>query len=142
MIIPDVNLLVYAHNAAAPLHAPARQWWEDLVNAEQPIGVPWAVAFGFLRLVTHPSVLAEPLSALEALAYVRGWAEQSSVAVIEPGYRHLTIVEGLFAATGVAAGLTTDTHLAALAIEHQAELHSNDADFARFPGLRWKNPLR
>lgn len=142
MIIPDVNLLVYAHNAAAPLHAPARRWWEDLVNGEQPIGLPWAVAFGFIRLVTHPSVLAEPLAALEALAYVRGWAELASVTVVEPGYRHLAIVERLFAATGVAASLTTDTHLAALAIEHQAELHSNDADFARFPGLRWKNPLR
>ncbi|MBX3126120.1 MAG: type II toxin-antitoxin system VapC family toxin [Polyangiaceae bacterium] len=142
MIIPDVNLLVYAYNFAAPLHVPARQWWEDSVNREQPVGLPWAVVFGFIRLVTHPSVLAQPLSGLEALGYVRGWTEQSSVAIVEPGPRHLTIVEGLFRATGVAASLTTDTHLAALAIEHQAELHSNDADFARFPGLRWKNPLR
>lgn len=142
MIIPDVNLLVYAHNSAAPLHAASRRWWEDLINREQPIGLPWVVALGFLRLVTHPSVLSEPLSPLDALAHVREWLAQSSVGILEPGPGHLTIVETLFVATGVAASLTTDTHLAALAIEHQAELHSNDTDFGRFPGLRWKNPLR
>lgn len=141
MIIPDVNLLVYAHNAAAQHHVAARRWWEDLLNRELPVGLPWAVAFGFVRLVTHPSVLEAPLGPLDALAHVRSWAAQPSVAIVEPGPRHLAIVEQLFSATGVAAGLTTDTHLAALAIEHQAELHSNDMDFRRFPGLRWHNPL-
>ncbi|MBI2894142.1 MAG: type II toxin-antitoxin system VapC family toxin [Deltaproteobacteria bacterium] len=141
MIVPDVNLLVYAHNSAAPLHQDARSWWEDLVNSEQPVALPWAVVFGFIRLVTHRSVLVEPLAPSEALAHVRSWTEQGSIGVLEPGPRHLTIVEGLFKATGVAGSLTTDTHLAALAIEHQAELHSNDADFGRFPGLRWRNPL-
>lgn len=141
MIIPDVNLLVYAHNTAAPHHAEARRWWEDLLNQELPVGLPWAVAFGFIRLVTHPSVLEAPLAPLDALARVQSWAARSPVAIVEPGSRHLAIVEQLFSATGVAAGLTTDTHLAALAIEHQAELHSNDMDFRRFPGLRWHNPL-
>jgi toxin-antitoxin system PIN domain toxin len=140
MIIPDVNLLVYAYNRAAPLHEPARRWWEELINREQPIGLPWAVVFGFIRLVTHPSVLVDPLSPLDALVHVDSWLEQSSVRPLEPGPRHLAIVRQLLAATGVAGSLTTDTHLAALAIEHQAELHSNDVDFARFPGLRWHNP--
>jgi toxin-antitoxin system PIN domain toxin len=141
MIIVDANLLVYAHNRAAALHESARQWWEGLITRQQPIGLPWAVAFGFIRLVTHPSVLQTPLAPLDAVARVRGWLDQPEVRIIEPGPRHLEIVEDLFRATGVAGSLTTDTHLAALAIEHQAELHSNDSDFGRFPGLRWINPL-
>lgn len=142
MIIPDINLLVYAHNSACPGHDRSRHWWEDLIRREQPIGLAWAVAFGFIRLVTHPSVLTDPLPPLEAVSCVRTWMDQPNVRIVEPGPRHLTIVEDLLGATGVAGSLTTDTHLAALAIEHQADLHSNDADFGRFPGLRWKNPLR
>jgi toxin-antitoxin system PIN domain toxin len=141
MIIADVNLLVYAHNRAAPLHERARQWWEALITRQHPVGLPWAVAFGFVRLVTHASVLETPLPPLEALARVRGWLAQPEVRIVEPGPRHLDIVEDLFRATGVAGSLTTDTHLAALAIEHQADLCSNDSDFGRFPGLRWVNPL-
>ena len=142
MIIADVNLLVYAHNRAAPLHERARSWWEQLMTRQQPIGLPWAVAFGFVRLVTHPSILTAPLRPLDAWARVRRWLDQPEVRVVEPGPRHLDVVEDLLRATGVAGSLTTDTHLAALAIEYQAELHSNDADFGRFPGLRWVNPLR
>jgi len=141
LIVVDVNLLVYAHNTAAPLHGRARKWWEDLIDRQQPIGLPWAVAFGFVRLVTHAAVLVDPLPPLDAVARVRGWLAQPEVRVVEPGPRHLAIVEDLFRATGVGGNLTTDTHLAAIAIEHQAELHSNDTDFGRFPGLRWVNPL-
>lgn len=142
MIVPDVNLLLYVHNAAVVQHAKALAWWTDLLKREQPIGVPWAVVFGFMRIVTHPAVLQKPLAPERALTYVRGWLDREHVRILEPGPRHLDIVAQLFAATGVAARLTTDTHLAALAIEHQAQLHSNDADFARFPGLRHYNPLR
>lgn len=141
MILADVNLLVYAHNEATPLHARARAWWEDLITRQQPIGIAWAVAFGFVRLVTHPAVLVSPLLPVDAIARVRGWLAQPEIRVVEPGPRHIGIVEELFRATGVGGSLTTDTHLAALAIEHQADLHSNDTDFRRFPGLRWVNPL-
>jgi toxin-antitoxin system PIN domain toxin len=141
MIIPDVNLLVYAHNRAAAGHERARAWWEDLVDREQPIGLAWAVMLGFVRLVTHPSVLVRPLAPVAALGHVRRWLDQESVRIVEPGPRHMDLLRALFQSTGVAGSLTTDTHLAALAIEHQAELHSNDADFARFPGLRWRNPI-
>jgi len=141
MIIPDVNLLVYAHNRAAAAHERARVWWQELVDRERTVALPWAVTIGFVRLVTHPSVLVAPLAPLDALAYVRGWLELPSVRVVEPGSRHLEVLAELFGSTGVGGSLTTDTHLAALAIEHQAELHSNDADFGRFPGLRWRNPL-
>ncbi|MGH7802944.1 MAG: type II toxin-antitoxin system VapC family toxin [Candidatus Binatia bacterium] len=141
MIVPDINLLVYAHNEAAPLHGRARAWWEDLMSREMPIGLPWAVVFGFVRLVTHPAVLESPVPATEALERAESWLQQPNVETLEPGPRHLRIVHELFEATGLAAGLTTDTHIAAIAIEHQAEIHSNDADFGRFPGLRWSNPL-
>lgn len=142
MILPDVNLLIYAHNESVAQHPRARAWWVDLLEREQPVGVPWAVALGFVRLVTHPRVLTAPLSPNTALAIVEGWLAQPAVSVLEPGPRHLTILARLFEVTGVAASLTTDAHLAALAIEHQAELCSNDLDFARFPGLRWRNPLK
>jgi uncharacterized protein len=142
LIIPDINLLVYAHNAAAPLHSSARQWWEELVMSEQPIGMPWAVSLGFIRLVTHPAVLTEPLEATDATGRVAAWFEQPSVQPLDPGPRHFSILLDLFRVTRVAASLTTDAHIAAIAIEHQCEVHSNDSDFDRFPGLRWRNPLR
>jgi toxin-antitoxin system PIN domain toxin len=141
MILPDVNLLIYAHNEAAPLHGRARRWWESSLSSEIAVALPWAVIFGFVRLTTHPSVLENPLTPEQALQFVDGWLERRVTEILEPGPRHLEIVGRLFRATGVAANLTTDTHLAALAIEHQCEIHSNDTDFARFPGLRWENPV-
>lgn len=142
MIIPDINLLIHAHNTEAPHHAVACAWWSDLLTRQRTVAIPWAVIFGFVRLVTHPRVLEMPLSADEALDRVDGWLGCPGVIVLDPGPRHLQICRGLFAALGVAGSLTTDVHLAALAIEHQAELHSNDADFRRFPGLRWHDPTR
>lgn len=141
MIIPDVNLLIYAYNEAAKLHGPARTWWEGLLTSERPLGLPWAVVFGFVRLTTHPAVLVNPLDPGTALEAVHSWLERDHMRILDPGPRHLQIAGDLFRETGVGGNLTTDTHLAAIAIEYQAELHSNDADFARFPGLRFTNPL-
>jgi toxin-antitoxin system PIN domain toxin len=141
VIIPDINLLVYAHNGAASPHRVARTWWEDLMAKEQVIALPWMIVFGFIRVVTHPAVLEEPLRPVAATEIVESWLEQSNVQILEPGPRHLEIVRGFFETTGVGGNLTTDTHLAALAVEHQCELHSNDSDFGRFQGLRWHNPL-
>lgn len=141
MIVPDINLLVFAYNAAAPRHDAARGWWEGLMTGRERIGIPWAVTIGFVRLVTHAAVLEHPLPPGAAMDRVRQWLTREHVQALDPGPRHLGILERLFESTGVGGNLTTDTHLAALAIEHQAELHSSDADFARFPGLRWHNPL-
>lgn len=141
MILPDVNLVVFAYNEAAPRHHVARAWWEKLMTGREALGIPWAVVIGFIRLVTHPAVLETPLPAVAAIARARQWFTREHVLTLDPGPRHLQILEDLLQATGVAANLTTDTHLAALAIEHQCELHSNDTDFGRFPGLRWHNPL-
>lgn len=141
VIIPDINLLVYAYNRRAPRHEVARRWWQDSVNSSVEIGLPWAVAIGYLRIMTHPRVLQEPIGAAAALADIRSWLSRPNVNPIEPGPRHIDILENQLAAAGIAASLTTDAHLAALAIEYQAELQSNDADFARFPGLKWVNPV-
>ena len=141
MILPDVNLLLYAHDEGSPGHARARRWWVDLAETAVPVGVPWAVAMAFVRIATNPRVQNVPLTPDRALDVVESWFQLDHVQVLEPGPRHLLIVRQLLQAAGVAANLTTDAHLAALAIEHQCELHSNDSDFARFPGLRWSNPL-
>lgn len=141
MILPDVNLLVYAYNADAPHHGAARVWWERCLGANEAVGLPWAVALGFVRVMTHRSVLSRPIDPRTALGHVRAWLDQPNVEIVEPGPRHLQILEDLLGALGIAGALTTDAHLAALAIERQAELHSNDVDFARFAGLRWCNPL-
>jgi toxin-antitoxin system PIN domain toxin len=141
LIIPDVNLLIYAYNRDARHHEGARSWWEGLLNTDERVGLPWAVGLGFVRLMTHPAVLVAPLEPRAAIRHVRHWLERPQVVVLEPGPRHLDTLESLLGRVGVGGNLTADAHLASLAIEHQAELHSNDTDFARFSGLRWRNPL-
>lgn len=142
MILPDINLLVYAYNSDAPGHLRAKSWWEACLSEDRSVGLPWAVLLGYLRLMTSRSVLVEPLSPEEATGHIRSWLERPQTQILVPGPRHLDLLDGLLRAARISGSLTTDAHLAALAIEHQAELHSNDADFARFPGLRWTNPLR
>ena len=142
MIIPDLNLLVYAYNGGAPNHARARTWWEGLLSGAAPVGLPWAVALGFVRLMTSRAVLLDPMPVGDAVARVSEWWGVENVAPLAPGPRHWPIFSSLLQTLGTGAHLVTDAHLAALAIEHQAELHSNDADFARFPGVRVVNPLR
>ena len=141
MIVPDINLLVYAFNDGAPHHGAARLWWEGLLNGAERVGVPWVVSTGFVRLMTHPRALTSPTSPTDAIAYVREWFRYPHVTPINPGAEHLQHLQRSLDAAGVGAGLVTDAHIAALAMEYQAELHSNDSDFSRFPGLRWRNPL-
>jgi hypothetical protein len=141
VILPDINLLLHAYNTDSPVHATARAWWEGLLNSAQPVGLSWAVILGFLRISTHRQVLASPLPVTAACAHVRAWLERPYVTPLDPGVRHAEILFGFLESLGTAGNLTTDAHLAALAVEHQAELHSTDADFGRFSGLRWRNPL-
>jgi uncharacterized protein len=141
MIVPDINLLVHAYNSDSRVHAAARRWWEQLLNGTRPVGLAWVTALGFIRLTTHRQVLANPLPAPAACARVRSWLAQPSVTILHPGTRHADVLFGLLETLGTGGNLTTDAHLAALCIEHQAELHSTDADFARFQGLRWVNPV-
>ena len=141
MILPDVNLLIYAHLAAFPEHARARRWWEDRLNGTGEIGVAAPALFGFIRLATSPRVFDRPLPVDRALETVAEWLARPHVHFIQPGPRHLDIAFRLLREVGTGANLTTDAQLAALAIEYRADLYSNDSDFGRFPGLRWVNPL-
>ena len=141
MIVPDVNLLIHAHNNDSRLHAAARAWWEELLSSTRPVGLAWVAVLGFVRIATHRQILERPLPVAAACAAARSWLAQPYVSVLHPGERHAEILFGLLETLGTAGNLTTDAHLAALAIEHQAELQSTDRDFGRFPGLRWENPL-
>ena len=141
MIVPDVNLLVYAYNDEAQFHEPARLWWEGAVNGTERVGVPWIVSTGFVRLMTHPRVLTRPVNATQAVDYVLERFAYPHVIPINPGDEHLTYLRRNLAAAGTGANLVTGSQIATLAMEYQAELHSNDTDFSRFPGLRWRNPL-
>ncbi len=141
MILPDINLLVYAYNSDAPAHGQARDWWEACLSETATVGLPWAVMLGYLRIMTSRSVLVNPFAPTAAIDHIRSWLERPQTEILQPGSRHLDLLSGLLRDSGASGRLTTDAHLAALAIEHQAELHSNDTDFCRFPGLRWRNPL-
>ncbi len=141
MIVPDINLLVYAYNDGAPYHTVARQWWEGLINGRERIGVPWVVSTGFVRLMTHARALTFPMLPSQAVDCVTEWFQYAHVTPVNPGVEHLMHFRRNLDAAGTAANLVTDAHIAALAIEYQAEVHSNDTDFSRFPGLRWHNPL-
>lgn len=141
MILPDINLLVYAHNEASRFHPAALRWWLDLMRGGRPVGLAWASVMGFVRIVTHPGIQSAPLRVEDALVITDSWFTRSNVQLLQPGTRHYGIFRSLLREVGTGANLVTDAHLAALAIEYQGELHSNDADFGRFPGLRWVNPI-
>ncbi|MCU0646779.1 MAG: type II toxin-antitoxin system VapC family toxin [Gemmatimonadaceae bacterium] len=141
MIIPDINLLVTAHATQMPQHAPAREWWRTLVASEEPVALPWVVLLGFVRLMSNRRLFTTPFTVEQATDVTRDWLALPSISVLEPGPLHLELYIGLARDAHASAELVTDLHLAALAIEHRCELHSNDADFGRFRGLRWRNPL-
>jgi uncharacterized protein len=141
MIVPDVNLLLYAHITAFAQHEAARGWWERAVANGQEIGLAAPVIYGFIRIGTNRRVFAEPMSVSNAVARVEEWLELPTARLLSPGPRHFEIAFRLLREIGTAANLTTDVQIAALALENQAEVLSSDMDFARFSGLRWNNPL-
>lgn len=141
MKVVDLNVLLYAVNRDSPRHDEAKAWLEATLSGDETVGLPWIVLMGFLRIATSRHVLPNPITIDQAVAVVDGWLAAAPVVALSPGDEHWTILSGLLAEAGSAGNLTTDTHLAALALEHGAELCSTDADFARFPRLRWVNPL-
>ena len=141
MKIVDANLLLYAVNEDAPQHAKAKAWFEGVLSATEPVGFEWTVLLAFLRLSTRTAIFPHPLRPDEALGLIGEWLAQPCAAVVHPAEGHLAVLRRLLAPLGAAGNLTTDAHLAAVALEHGAELCSCDGDFARFAGLRWINPL-
>lgn len=142
MKLPDVNLLIYAVDESSPHHAQARSWLEQTLSGTEEVGFAWLALLGFIRISTNPTAFGRALSPARAFEFVNSWLDQSVATVIHPTPQHVTTLRALLEPLGTAGNLTSDAHLAALAIEHGAELCSRDADFSRFPGLRWTDPLR
>ncbi|MBI3414802.1 MAG: type II toxin-antitoxin system VapC family toxin [Verrucomicrobia bacterium] len=142
MILVDANLLVYAHVASLPQHAPARAWLDARLNGTASVGLPWPSLLGFLRLVTNPRIFTKPERIATAWEQVQAWLACPSAWVPVPTERHQEVLGSLLTSSVTRANLIPDAHLAALAIEHGLTLCSSDGDFARFPGLHWENPLR
>jgi toxin-antitoxin system PIN domain toxin len=140
--LPDVNLLLYAIDEDSPRFEQAAPWVAGLFGGTETVALAWAVALAFVRLTTKSQVMAQPFSVDDALDVVDGWLARPNVVVVHPTDRHAAVLRELLAPFGTGGNLSTDAHLAALSIEHGAELCSSDADFSRFPGVRWHDPLR
>ncbi|MGD9138500.1 MAG: type II toxin-antitoxin system VapC family toxin [Desulfobacterales bacterium] len=141
MKVVDINLLIYAINKDTPHHSKAKKWLENSLSSDEPFGFAWIVILGFLRIVTNGRIMPMPLPAEVALATVDEWLQQPPSVTIAPSHQHWNIFKELLMPLGTAANLTSDAHLAALAIEHGARLYSTDNDFSRFQSLRWTNPI-
>lgn len=135
MKLPDLNILLHAVNTSSSDHAPARDWLEKAFNSRAGVGLSWAALLGFIRLATRRGILAKPMAVEDALAAVRDWLAAPGARVLHPTERHEPILSRLLIGAGTGGNLTTDAHLAALAIEHGATLASFDRDFERFAGL-------
>ena len=142
MILPDVNLLVYAYNASAPQHEKAANWWKELVRSGQPVGISWPVLQGFIRVLSGRHVVAVPYTCAEVFGVCEQWWEQANVGLLAPSRETYLIFRALVEKYDLAGGATTDALIASFALEHKAKLASNDADFLRFQELRVVNPLK
>lgn len=142
MILVDTNLLVYAWDGRAQQHEAARTWLDARLSESARVALPWESTLGFLRVVTNPRIYEHPASVARAWEQVREWLGCENVWIPAASEEHSVVLGGLLRELGGGAKLIPDAHLAALAIEHGLILCSTDGDFARFPGLRWMNPIR
>ena len=141
MKLLDLNLLIYAVNEDTAHHNTAKSWIETQFNGTESIGIPWIVILGFLRIMTNRKIFSTPLSEETAIELIDAWLQHPLITIPEPGANHWSLVKELILETGTAGNLTSDIHLAAIAIEHGAKLYTLDADFSRFRGLRWEKPF-
>lgn len=141
MIVPDINLLLYAYDLASPFHTKAAAWWQACLSGSETVGLAPVVVFGFVRIGTNARVFRDPLTPTEAAEHVRSWQTQPVVQILEPQEDHIAKVLELLEALGAAGNLVTDAQIAALTLDHGAVLHTADSDFLRFRGLRWLNPI-
>ena len=140
MNLVDANVLIYAVNESDPKHLAARTWLDDALNAPTVVGFSWTVLLAFLRLTTKVGLHPDPLTTTAALDIVDAWLAQPSSVVVEPTVRHPAVLRALLSEHGTGGNLTSDAHLAALAVEHGATVVTFDADFARFAGVPWRRP--
>jgi uncharacterized protein len=142
MILPDINVLVHAHNVDSAVHARARQWWDECLEGPEGIGLAWATLLGFIRLTTNRRIVTRPLAVGDVTLRIESWLDLPHVHLAHPSDTHFARLRAELERLGTAGNLTTDAHLAVLAMERGYVLCSTDADFARFPGLRWINPCQ
>ena len=138
MRLADTNLLVYAADKDSPHHMVSHRWLEDSLSNAPGLGLAWLSVIGFIRLTTHPELSVTPRTADEALSYVDDWLIHANCHILHPTVRHADILARLLLSVGTAGNLTNDAHLAALAIEHNAEIGTFDRDFKRFSGLKFQ----
>jgi uncharacterized protein len=141
VIVVDANLLLYAYDPGSPLHKAAQKWVEEVLSGGEIIGIPWQTVGAFLRIVTNSKLPGQRISLNRAVEVVDLWFEQPNVRFLTPGERHWALLRQMMIDGQARGPLLTDAQLAALTIEHGGVLHTTDRDFARFPGLRWTNPL-
>ncbi|NIA12128.1 MAG: PIN domain-containing protein [Nitrospiraceae bacterium] len=141
MILVDANILLYAEDSLNPRNQQARAWWDDQLSGSEVVCLCWLVLSAFIRIGTNPRVFEQPLSLEQALSRVQSWLDQPCTRVVRPTERHWTVFKQMLVGGQAVANLVTDAYLAALAIEHGCELATTDSDFARFPKLKWRNPL-
>jgi uncharacterized protein len=139
--LPDVNIFLYAADETSPRHHAALAWVNETLSGSETVALAWATVLGFIRISTNPAAFAGALEPGTALDLVDRWLAQPSVTIVNPTERHAAVLREMLMPLGTAGNLTSDAHLAALAIEHGATLCSCDNDFSRFPGLRWVDPL-
>ena len=141
MILVDANILLYAEDRSCPRHDAARQWWDSQLSGADPVALCWTVILAFVRIATNARVFERPLLLEEAAPRVESWLDQPCSRIIRPTRGHWQVLQGMLHDAQAVAALVTDAHLAALAVEHGCTLCTTDADFARFPRLKWRNPL-
>ena len=141
MILVDANLLLYAEDSLSEHHEASRVWWDDQLSGTDPVGLCWPVLNAFIRIGTNPRLHQRPLTLKEATERVQNWFDQWCVRIVQPTDQHWTIFQRMLRCGNAVGNLVSDAHLAALAVEHNCVLHSTDADFSRFRGLKWKNPV-
>lgn len=141
MILVDANLMLYAYNASAEDHVKAKRWLEQVFSGPEPVALSWHVILAFMRIATNPRAFPHPLSRTDVAVIVSEWFERPQTIIVTPGENHWEILQRTCSAGKASGALVMDAHLATLAIEHGATLYSSDRDFARFPNLKFENPL-
>ena len=141
MIVLDANILLYAYDSASSKHAKARAWVQDVLSQASPVGLPWQTIGAFLRVMTNARLPGERFTLEEAAQIVDRWLEQPNVRLLTPGDDHWLLLRRMIVEGQAPGALVSDAQIAALTVEYGGTLYTTDRDFARFPGLRWKNPL-
>lgn len=141
MILVDANILLYAENADLPQHEAARGWWDGQLSSNPNVCLCWPVLSAYLRISTNLHVFPHPLTISRASERIESWLSRPNVRVIQPTSQHWAVFRRLLSKGQASGNLVSDAHIAAIAMEHGCELYSTDADFSRFPGLAWRNPL-